>query len=64
MCAFQDGFTSDNPGVPLVRIRRLFGGLAWIQKANEWYQNHKPLVIVVHGIVIVMIAILLFRALA
>lgn len=43
MCAFQGLSESDNQTVAIDRIRRMFGGLPFIQKMNERYQNHKPL---------------------
>lgn len=41
MCAFQGLAGSDNQTVIIDRLRRIFGGLPFIQKANEVYQNHK-----------------------
>ncbi len=41
MCAFQGLAGSDNQTVIIDRLRRIFGGLPFIQKANELYQNHK-----------------------
>lgn len=41
MCAFQGLAGSDNQTVVIDRLRRIFGGLPFIQKANELYQNHK-----------------------
>ena len=43
MCAFQGLSESDNQTVAIDRIRRMLGGLPFIQKMNERYQNHKPL---------------------
>jgi GR25 family glycosyltransferase involved in LPS biosynthesis len=61
MCAFQDGLASDNRKVLLGWIRRLFGGLASIQKANEWYQRHKIMVILTHAAVLAAVAALLYQ---
>lgn len=41
MCAFQGLAGSDNQTVVIDRLRRIFGGLPFIQKANEFYQNRK-----------------------
>ncbi|MFT5699136.1 MAG: hypothetical protein ACI8ZB_001993 [Desulforhopalus sp.] len=41
MCAFQGLAGSDNQTVVIDRMRRIFGGLPFIQKANEFYQNNK-----------------------
>ncbi len=41
MCAFQGLVGSDNNTVAIDRVRRLLGGLPFIQKTNELYQNHK-----------------------
>jgi len=41
MCAFQGMAGSDNQTVVIDRVRRIFGGLPFIQKANEVYQNNK-----------------------
>lgn len=43
MCAFQGPASSDNKTVVIDRMRRICGGLPFIQKANEFYQNHKML---------------------
>lgn len=57
MIAFQKDFPSDNKYAFLALFRRVFGGLRRIQKANEFYQQHKAGVIGVH--LIAPIAILL-----
>ena len=41
MCAFQGLASSDNQTVVIDRMRRILGGLPFIQKANELYQNNK-----------------------
>lgn len=45
MCAFQGLSDSDNQTVAIDRMRRLFGGLPFIQKMNESFENHKPLLL-------------------
>lgn len=51
MCAFQGLSGTDNQRVAIDRIRRLFGGLPFIQKMNELYHNHPlPLLGVTVGI--------------
>jgi GR25 family glycosyltransferase involved in LPS biosynthesis len=53
--AFQSNAASDNDSCRrLERLRRLWGGLRRIQKANEFYHRHKIMVIAVH-IVLVLI---------
>ena len=55
--AFQSNAASDNDSCRrLERLRRLWGGLLRIQKANEFYHRHKIMVIAVH---IVLVLILL-----
>ncbi len=41
MCAFQGPASSDNRTFVIDRVRRICGGLPFIQKANEFYQNNK-----------------------
>ena len=43
MCAFQGLASSDNQTVIIDRMRRMLGGLPFIQKANEFYQNRKTI---------------------
>jgi hypothetical protein len=45
MCAFQGLSGTDNQRVAIDRIRRLFGGLPFIQKINELYHNHTTLLL-------------------
>lgn len=62
MCAFQKNFTSDNYKYPrLALIRRLFGGLKRIQKANEFYQRYKVGVIAAHLAVVILILFLMWQ---
>jgi GR25 family glycosyltransferase involved in LPS biosynthesis len=55
MCAYQGLAGSDNRTVALDWLRNLFGGLPFIQRGNEVFQNNKPLIFSLH---------LLFAALA
>lgn len=48
MMAFQSLSRTDNQTVAVDRIRRLFGGLQFIQKSNELFQNHKMFIISAH----------------
>ncbi len=41
MCAFQGRAGTDNQRVLIDRTRRMLGGLPFIQRANELYQNYK-----------------------
>jgi GR25 family glycosyltransferase involved in LPS biosynthesis len=50
MLAFQGEASSDNRTIFLDKMRRLFGGLAFIQHMNEFYQKHKLAVIMSHGL--------------
>ncbi len=61
MCAFQGLEGTDNQTVAIDRIRRLFGGLPFIQKANEKYQNHKLLLIAAPLIGIVGLAVFVYQ---
>lgn len=63
MFAFQSDFVSDNDKYPgLERFRRLCGGLARIQKANELYQRHKWEIISAHiAILVYLLASLRYR---
>jgi hypothetical protein len=60
MFALQGLSESDNQTVAIDRIRRLFGGLPFIQKMNEIYQNHKALVLAVHLAVFFVLGVLLY----
>lgn len=51
MCAFQGLASSDNETVWIDKLRNLFGGLPFIQRCNEIYQNNKGLVIALHLLV-------------
>ncbi|MEN6318833.1 MAG: glycosyltransferase [Syntrophaceae bacterium] len=61
MCAFQKNFTSDNYKYPtLVLIRRLLGGLKRIQKAIEFYHQHKFGIYAAQVIVILFVLFIFF----
>lgn len=56
--AFQSNSRSDNERcLPLDRFRRLCGGLKTIQKRNEFYHRHRPIIIGVHVLVILLIVL-------
>ncbi len=62
MCAFQGLAGSDNQTVVINRLRRIFGGLPFIQKANEFYQNHKMVLLPVSLVVaMALVALLIFN---
>ena len=47
--AFQSDSRSDNERyLPLDRIRRIFGGLRRLQKMNEAFHRHRPVIIAAH----------------
>jgi hypothetical protein len=58
MCAFQGLSESDNQTVAIDRIRRLFGGLPFIQKMNESFENHKLLFLALHVAVVLVLGVL------
>ncbi|WP_458776720.1 glycosyltransferase family 25 protein [Desulforhopalus sp. 52FAK] len=59
MCAFQGRASSDNQTVIIDRMRRMLGGLPFIQKANEFYQNRKTILrVVTIGIVMALVTLL------
>lgn len=62
MCAFQGVASSDNQTVVIDCLRRLLGGLPFIQKSNEMYQNNK-LAFLMAPPVIVIGLLLLFHSL-
>jgi GR25 family glycosyltransferase involved in LPS biosynthesis len=56
--AFQSNSRSDNERyLPLDRFRRLCGGLHNLQKRNEFYHRHRPLIIGVHALVFLLIVL-------
>ncbi len=60
MCAFQGLSGTDNQTVVIDRMRRILGGLPFIQKANELYQNRKAVLLSAMGAML-MLALLTFR---
>ncbi len=48
MCAFQGLSTTDNQTVVIDRLRRLLGGLPFLQRVNEFYQNNKTVLLLSH----------------
>jgi hypothetical protein len=52
MCAFQGLAGSDNRTVLLNRLRTFFGGLPFLQKFNENYQNNKTVIISLHVMIL------------
>lgn len=61
MIAFQRDFPSNNKYTFLERFRQLFGGLRWIQKANEFYQQHKFGVVGAHLLFLLFFLLIFFR---
>jgi glycosyl transferase, family 25 len=57
MCAFQGLAGSDNRTVAIDRMRRICGGLPFIQRMNELYQNHKK--VLLPGSIAVVLAVVL-----
>ncbi|MFH0727351.1 MAG: glycosyltransferase family 25 protein [Pseudomonadota bacterium] len=56
--AFQSDSRSDNERyLPLDRFRRLCGGLKTLQKRNEFYHRHRPLIIGAHVLVFLLIVL-------
>lgn len=50
MCAFQGRLGTDNQRVAIDRMRRIFGGLPFIQKINELYHNHRLCLLCATGV--------------
>ena len=61
MIAHQGVASSDNKTVFLDKIRRLFGGLPFIQRMNELYQQNKGIIIAAHCILIAGLLLLLVK---
>lgn len=61
MCAFQGLAGTDNQTVVIDRMRRFFGGLPFIQKTNEFYQNHKTMLLSINLLVVLGLAALILR---
>ncbi len=61
MCAFQGLAGTDNQTVMIDRLRRIFGGLPFIQKMNELYQNHKTALLLAPLAVLLALALVAFK---
>ncbi len=61
MCAFQGRAGTDNQRVLIDRTRRMLGGLPFIQKTNELYQNHKIPFLLVPALILVAFFALFIR---
>ena len=48
LCAFQSNSPSDNQTIIIDKLRRMLGGLIFIQKMNEFYHHHKMWIIISH----------------
>ena len=59
MCAYQGLAGSDNRTVVLDRLRTLCGGLPFLQKCSEIYQNNKVMIIAAHLLVAIIAIVLL-----
>ncbi|WP_339136224.1 MAG: hypothetical protein WGN25_20465 [Candidatus Electrothrix sp. GW3-4] len=60
LCAFQGLEGTDNQTIRIDQARRLFGGLPFIQKMNELYQNHKVPLLLSHAVSLLLLALLVF----
>jgi hypothetical protein len=58
MCVFQGLATSDDKTPWIDRVRSIVGGLAFIQKCNEVYCNHKGSIIFIHFLAAVGLIVL------
>ncbi|MDR3090288.1 MAG: glycosyltransferase [Desulfobulbaceae bacterium] len=59
--AFQSDASSDNkPYLLLDAARRALGGLARLQKMNEFFHCHRRLILALHALVILLVAALIF----
>ena len=61
MCAFQGLSGTDNQTVTIDRMRRFFGGLPFLQRVNELYQNHKTLFWGLHLAVLLVLLLIWIR---
>ncbi len=58
--AFQGNSPSDNQRyLALDRFRRLCGGLKRLQKMNERFHSNKPLIVMIHVLLILMLVVIL-----
>ncbi|MDP4727018.1 MAG: glycosyltransferase, partial [Desulfobacterales bacterium] len=61
--AFQSNARTDNVRLLMLdRFRRMFGGLARIQKMNEWFYHNRLAIIGVHIFIIVFLLMLVARS--
>lgn len=60
MFAFQSNSRSDNQTFIVDNLRRILGGLIFIQRANEFYNRHKMWIISSHTVVIMVLVYLIF----
>ncbi|MDU9050937.1 MAG: hypothetical protein Q3M30_18970 [Candidatus Electrothrix sp. Rat3] len=60
LCSFQGLEGTDNETLRIDQARRLFGGLPFIQKMNELYQNHKVPLLLSHALTLLLLALLLY----
>ena len=61
MIAFQSNASTDNKTFFIDRSRRFFGGLQLIQKLNEFYQQHKSILISSHLFFFFLLLILAWK---
>ncbi|MFW8600676.1 glycosyltransferase family 25 protein [Desulfobacterota bacterium M19] len=59
-CAFQSNAATDNKFF-IDKLRRILGGLAFIQKANEIFHRHKLLIVISHTAVLAALFLFIFR---
>lgn len=60
LCSFQGLEGTDNQTPRIDQARRLFGGLPFIQKMNELYQNHKVPLLLSHAVTLLLLALFLY----
>jgi len=63
MIAFQSDASSDNQTIALDKLRRVFGGLPFIQKSTEFYQRYKLAILCSHALVFIALIALFTIAL-
>lgn len=55
MCAFQGRSGTDNHTYALHLVRRILGGLPFIQNANQFYHRHKTIILLSHFTIFVLL---------
>ncbi len=60
MFSFQGDFRSDNQTHKVDKLRRMLGGLTFIQRSNEFYQRWRIWLIVSHVAIIMLLVYLLY----